>query len=143
MTPSRDRGRGSSMLPPGPALRRVAVLLLLAPVAWAFVGASGAAQWALVILIGMLLGATFPVSIVMAQETWPSGMGVASGLVMGLGWLPAGIGASVTGAIADRVSLEAGLRTLMIPALLGALLAVTYGITLGRHAVDREEPMLV
>ncbi len=119
----------------------VGVLGLLAPVAWAFVGASGVAQWALIVVIGMLLGATFPISIVMAQETWPSGMGVASGLVMGLGWLPAGIGASVTGAIADRASLEAGLRTLVIPALLGAVLVVTYGIVQGRRAAEREEPL--
>lgn len=119
----------------------VVVLGLLAPAAWAFVGASGVAQWALIVAIGMLLGATFPVSIVMAQETWPSGMGVASGLVMGLGWLPAGIGASVTGAIADRVSLEAGLRTLVIPAMIGAALAVTYGIMLGKRAAEREEPL--
>jgi len=119
----------------------VIVLGLLAPVSWLFVGASGIAQWVLIVAIGVLLGATFPISIVMAQETWPSGMGVASGLVMGLGWLPAGIGASVTGAIADRVSLEAGLRTLPIPALIGAGLVVSYGIVQGRRSPEREEPV--
>jgi hypothetical protein len=95
----------------------------------------------LVVVIGVLLGATFPISIVMAQETWPSGMGVASGLVMGLGWLPAGIGASVTGAIADRASLEVGLRTLVIPALVGVALAVTYGILQGKCATEQDEPL--
>jgi len=119
----------------------VIVLALLAPASWLFVGASGVAQWVLIVVIGVLLGATFPVSIVMAQETWPSGMGIASGLVMGLGWLPAGIGASVTGAIADRVSLEAGLRTLLIPALIGAGLVATYGIVQGKGAAEREEPL--
>lgn len=119
----------------------VGVLALLTPVAWAFVGASGLWQWALVILIGTLIGATFPITIVMAQETWPSGMGIASGLVMGLGWLPSGIGASVTGAIADHASLEAGLRTLAAPALVGAVLAVTYGIVHGKRAAEREEPL--
>ena len=119
----------------------ITVFGLLAPVAWAFVGASGVAQWALIVAIGMLLGATFPISIVMAQETWPSGMGVASGLVMGLGWLPAGIGASVTGAIADRVSLEAGLRTLIIPALVGAVFVATYGIVQGKRVAERDEPL--
>jgi FSR family fosmidomycin resistance protein-like MFS transporter len=119
----------------------VIVLALLAPVSWLFVSASGIVQWALIVVIGLLLGATFPISIVMAHETWPSGMGIASGLVMGLGWLPAGIGASVTGAIADRVSLEAGLRTLLIPALIGAGLVVTYGVVQGKRAAEREEPL--
>jgi MFS family permease len=100
--------------------------------------ASGFAEWALAAFIGMLLGTTFPVSIVMAQETWPSGVGIASGLVMGLGWLPAGIGASVTGAIADRLSLEAGLRTLFVPALIGVGLVIVYGITQGRRAAERQ-----
>ena len=111
---------------------------LLGPAAWLFVSASGFAQWALAASIGMLLGTTFPVSIVMAQETWPSGVGIASGLVMGLGWLPAGIGASVTGAIADRLSLEAGLRTLFVPALIGVGLVIVYGITQGRRAAERQ-----
>ncbi|HUT21260.1 MAG TPA: MFS transporter [Anaerolineae bacterium] len=119
----------------------VIALALLAPVSWLFVSASGAAQWVLVVVIGMLLGTTFPASIVMAQETWPSGMGIASGLVMGLGWLPAGIGASVTGAIADRVSLEAGLRTLLIPALIGAGLVTIYGVMQGKRAAEQEEPL--
>lgn len=101
-------------------------LALLAPAAWFFLGASGAFQWLLVGAIGVLVGATFPLSIVLAQETWPGKVGVASGLVMGLGWLPGGIGPSITGIVADRVSLAAGLHTLILPAVLGTICILAY-----------------
>ncbi len=114
---------------------------LLVPVHWFFVSASGPLQWILVGLMGILLGATFPVSIVMAQETWTQGVGIASGLVMGLGWVPSGIGASVTGMIADRSSLEAGLRTLVVPALLGLGFIILYG-AVSRRAVGKQEEAL-
>lgn len=114
---------------------------LLVPVHWFFVSASGPLQWVLVGLMGMLLGATFPVSIVMAQETWTQGVGIASGLVMGLGWVPSGIGSSVTGMIADRRSLEVGLRTLVVPAVLGLGFIVLYG-AVSRRAVGKQEDAL-
>jgi len=104
----------------------VGCLGLLAPVTWAFVGASGLFQWLWVGVIGMLVGATFPVSIVIAQDAWPGGVGIASGLVMGLGWLPGGIGASITGSIADRRSLEVGLRWLVAPLLLGMVCMLVF-----------------
>jgi FSR family fosmidomycin resistance protein-like MFS transporter len=103
-------------------------LVILAPVVWLFVGASGVSQWALVFMVGMLVGATFPVSIVLAQESWPGGVGIASGLVMGLGWLPGGIGASLTGRIADRFSLAVGLRWLVVPVVLGALFVIAFAL---------------
>ena len=45
---------------------------------------------------------------------------------MGLGWAPGGLGASVTGAIADRFSLTAGLQTLILAPLLGVGCTVAY-----------------
>jgi FSR family fosmidomycin resistance protein-like MFS transporter len=108
-------------------------LSLLGPATWVFLGASGWVQWAMVAVVGMLVGATFPASIVLAQETWPQQVGVASGLVMGLGWLPGGIGASVTGAIADRFSLDVGLRTLVVPVVVGILSILAYVVVQGRR----------
>jgi FSR family fosmidomycin resistance protein-like MFS transporter len=114
---------------------------LLVPVHWFFISASGPLQWILVGVMGMLLGATFPVSIVMAQETWTQGVGIASGLVMGLGWVPSGIGSSVTGMIADRSSLEVGLRTLVVPVLIGLGFIVLYG-AVSRRAMAKQEEAL-
>ena len=47
--------------------------------------------------VGCLIGMTYPVAIIMAQEAWPRNIGLAGGLVMGLGWLPGGVGASAIG----------------------------------------------
>jgi MFS transporter, FSR family, fosmidomycin resistance protein len=114
---------------------------LLGPMVWFFVGATGWLQWVLIGVLGALLGATFPVSIVMAQETWPSGVGIASGLAMGLGWLPAGIGASFTGFVADRLSLEVGLRALVVPAVVGVGLVLAYAISRRRVLGKSGEPV--
>jgi cyanate permease len=109
---------------------------------WLFVSATGAVQWLLIAAMGVLLGATFPVSIVLAQETWPAGVGIASGLVMGVGWLPGGIGASVTGAIADRVSLEWGLRALVVPPVVGLACILCYAATRRYWVKEQREPAL-
>jgi FSR family fosmidomycin resistance protein-like MFS transporter len=111
---------------------------LLGPVLWLFVGSTGVLQWALIGVMGILLGATFPVSIVLAQETWTRGVGIASGLVMGVGWLPGGLGAWVTGHIADGSSLETALRTLVVPALLGLICVLAFA-GMGRKRMDKRE----
>jgi FSR family fosmidomycin resistance protein-like MFS transporter len=95
-------------------------LTLLGPVEWAFLTMPSLFQYALLAGVGVLLGATFPVSIVLAQEAWPGAKGIASGLVIGLPWIGGGIGASLTGFIADRFSLNAGLQWLILPAGLAA-----------------------
>jgi FSR family fosmidomycin resistance protein-like MFS transporter len=99
---------------------------LLGPVEWAFLASSGPLQLVLVGATGLLVGATFPVAIVLAQETWPQGIGIASGLVIGLGWAPSGIGASLTGLVADRFSLETGLRWLALPSMVGVACMLAY-----------------
>jgi FSR family fosmidomycin resistance protein-like MFS transporter len=99
----------------------------LGPVTWLLLQAPPAWQIPIVAVMGTLIGATFPISIVMAQETWPSGVGTASGLVMGLGWVPGGLGASLTGIVADRYSLDAALRLLILPAVLSAVCILAYG----------------
>jgi FSR family fosmidomycin resistance protein-like MFS transporter len=118
-------------------------LLLLGPAVWFFIGATGPMQWGWLMLMGVLMGATFPVSIVMAQEAWSRRVGVASGLAMGVGWLPGGIGASLTGMIADRFSLEVGLRTLVLPALIGTVCVLAYASTRRKSLDERGEPVLV
>ena len=76
-------------------------------------------QVMLLAVMGILVGLTFPVSIVFAQEVWPRGVGLASALVIGLGWAPGGIGASVTGLLADKYSLTVGLHMLLLAPILG------------------------
>ncbi|UCC65075.1 MAG: MFS transporter [Anaerolineae bacterium] len=103
-------------------------LVLLGPVAWVLLQVPIVWQIPVVAVLGILIGATFPISIVMAQETWPSGVGTASGLVMGLGWVPGGIGASLTGRVADAYSLTMALRLLVVPAALSAACILAYAL---------------
>ncbi len=79
---------------------------------WLMMRLTGGPQMAAVVLVGLSIGASFPVTIVLAQEAWPRSVGLASAMVMGLGWLPAGLGAWVVGNIADSSTLTAGLRSL-------------------------------
>jgi FSR family fosmidomycin resistance protein-like MFS transporter len=101
-------------------------MILLGPAMWLFLAVSGFWQFAPVGLVGVLIGLSFPVAVLMAQETWPSGVGLASALVMGLGWAPGGLGASFTGLVADQYSLATGLQLLIIPPLLGLACILTY-----------------
>jgi hypothetical protein len=49
---------------------------------------------------------------------------------MGLGWAPAGPGASFTGYLADQTSLPTAMTTLVVPALLAALCVLLYRVWL-------------
>lgn len=105
---------------------------LLGPALWFFI--TGGAQLVWVALIGVLIGSSFPVTVVMAQDSWPHGVGLASALVMGLGWLPGGIGASTTGLIADGSSLTTALLWLVIAPVLGLSFALMYALVWTRHS---------
>jgi FSR family fosmidomycin resistance protein-like MFS transporter len=108
----------------------------LGPTQWLFMSASGSAQTLLVGLVGILLGSTFPVTIVMAQEAWPRSVGLASALAMGLGWLPGGLGASFTGFVADQTSLATALQWLVIAPALGLACALIYALVWSKHGKD-------
>ena len=101
---------------------------LLGPAMWLFLNVAGLWQTSLIGVIGVLIGLSFPVAMVMAQETWPHGVGFASALVMGLGWAPGGLGASFTGLMADHYSLAIGLELLIFPPLLGLTCILTYAV---------------
>jgi hypothetical protein len=47
---------------------------------------------------------------------------------MGLGWVPGGLGTSLTGMLADRYSLTAAMYTLVLPAVLGTACVLAYAL---------------
>jgi FSR family fosmidomycin resistance protein-like MFS transporter len=81
------------------------VLFCLFPGPWAFGSA---------ILIGFLAASTAPLMLLMAQQLMASRAGLASGLVMGLGFVTGAIGVPINGAIADSVGLQRSLLTHVI-----------------------------
>jgi FSR family fosmidomycin resistance protein-like MFS transporter len=78
------------------------LLFTLFPGPWAFASA---------ILIGFLAASTAPLLLLMAQQLMASRAGLASGLVMGLGFVTGAIGVPINGAIADAIGLQRSLMT--------------------------------
>lgn len=74
--------------------------------------------------MGLLLGASFPVTVVMAQEFLPNNLGMASGLVMGLAFVTGGIGVAITGVMADHISLPSAMMVVGLLPVITALLAL-------------------
>jgi len=100
---------------------------------WALLRLTGAPQMGAVLLIGLMIGASFPVTIVLAQEAWPGRVGLASAMVMGLGWLPAGLGAWTVGQIADRSTLTEGLSVLVYAPLVALAAVGVYSLVRRRR----------
>ena len=75
---------------------------------------------------GVVMLATIPVNVVMAQELAPSQAGTTSALMMGFGWGTAGIiFVPIAGWLADAVGLEAVFWGLAMLPLLGVPIALT------------------
>ena len=104
--------------------------LVLAPAFWLWLDAGPVAQLLWLAIIGLALGANYPTVVLLAHDAWPQRIALASGLVMGLGWAPAGPGASFTGYLADQTSLPTAMTTLVVPALLAALCVLLYRVWL-------------
>lgn len=74
--------------------------------------------WLAIGLLGAALSASFPLTIMMAQELLPAYAGMASGMMQGLGFGIGGIGLSLTGHIAEAQSISTALTWMIVPALL-------------------------
>ena len=81
------------------------LLYTMFPGRWAFLTA---------ILIGFLAASTAPLMLLMAQQLMASRAGLASGLVMGLGFVTGAIGVPINGAIGDAIGLQKSLTTHVI-----------------------------
>ena len=101
-------------------------LALLVPFYWFFMLTGGFTQIILTAFMGVLIGASFPVAVVMAQDTWPDRVGLSTSLVLGVGWVTGGIGAAVTGSLADQYSLSLGLQSLIFAPIVGVLCMIVY-----------------
>jgi len=62
-------------------------------------------------LVGFLAASTGPLLLVMAQQLMVGRAGVASGLLLGLGFVAAAIATPIFGAIADAIGMQGMIRT--------------------------------
>ena len=69
------------------------------------------------------------------RGAWPRNIGLAGGMIMGLGWLSGGVGASAVGMMADNIGLARALATQAIPLVIGVLAVAAYALLAvrGRH----------
>jgi FSR family fosmidomycin resistance protein-like MFS transporter len=94
--------------------RRVVILVTLVlsvPAIMLFTAFPGPWAFASAILIGVLAASTAPLMLLMAQQLMVARAGLASGLVMGLGFVTGAIGIPINGAIADHIGLQMSLMT--------------------------------
>jgi FSR family fosmidomycin resistance protein-like MFS transporter len=83
----------------------------------------GPSQWIMALTSGAALLASFSVTIVLAQELLPRHLGLASGLILGLGFGTGGLGTALTGHLADSLGLTNAVWILAFVPLLGGILA--------------------
>jgi FSR family fosmidomycin resistance protein-like MFS transporter len=109
----------------------IASLLLSIPAIGLFVFAPGLLGFAWAVLVGFLAASTAPLMLMLAQELMVGRAGLASGLILGLGFIAGAIGVPLTGAVADRVGLQTALSVQLI------LVALTIGMALLLPTEDR------
>lgn len=110
--------------------------LVIAPAFWFWLGAPPLVQILLLCIVGFALGANYPTVILLAHDAWPQRIALASGLVMGLGWVPAGLGASFTGYLADHTSLATAMAALIGAPVLAAGCVLLYRVWLPPRAYN-------
>ncbi|MBP2631822.1 MAG: fsr 2 [Firmicutes bacterium] len=81
--------------------------------------------WIVLFLCGAGLQGSAPSSLVWAQRLLPNNAGMASGMMLGLSFGLGGIGAAITGALADSITLATSLLLTTIPLALAALITIT------------------
>ncbi len=112
-----DRIGGRRVLIASLTLSVPPLLLFIAfPGPWAFL--AGAA-------FGLIADSSLSVTLVAAQRLLPGRTGVASGIILGLGFVTGGIGVPVTGRLADAVGIAPALSSLAAVALLATVVAFT------------------
>jgi len=99
------------------------------PWVWIMAGASGAA-----------LLASFSVTIVLTQELLPRHLGLASGLILGLGFGTGGLGTAVSGFLADTVGLNQTFWILALVPFLAAALTIFINVPHDTKAIKPGEP---
>ncbi len=95
--------------------------ILTVPIVLLFAAFTGPIAFVTGALIGLLAASTGPLLLVMAQQLMRGRAGMASGLILGLGFVTGAIGVPAMGALADATSIETAMQaqTLVVLASLG------------------------
>jgi FSR family fosmidomycin resistance protein-like MFS transporter len=101
----------------------IGVSLLVFPLMMAAaLSLSGLLQGFFLALAGVMLLASFSVTVVLAQDLLPQRLGLASGLTLGLAFGAGGVGVALSGVLADALGLRTSIWILVaLPAIAGFL----------------------
>lgn len=99
-------------------------LVLTIPIILLFAQFTGPIGFLLGALLGFAAASTGPLMLVMAQQLMRGRAGLASGLILGLGFVTGAIGVPVTGAVADAYGIPMALRLQVVIVI--ATLAIAY-----------------
>ena len=99
----------------------ITTTLLCGHAFWLLLHVGGASVYVAGVILGLTMGASMPVTLVMAQSLVPRGMGLMSGIVLGFTFISGAIGVAISGVLADQIGL---LQTLNINAALPVVAAV-------------------
>ncbi|HMO58548.1 MAG TPA: MFS transporter [Roseiflexaceae bacterium] len=106
--------------------RRLVIIgsfVVLAPALLLYTAFTGPIAFLTIALVGLSIAATGPLLLINAQQLMADRAGMASGMILGLGFVTGAIGVPITGAIGDVFGLEFALRALLVLVAAGFLLA--------------------
>lgn len=99
-------------------------LVLTIPTVLLFAQFTGPIAFVSGTLLGLIAASTAPLLLVMAQQLMLGRAGIASGLILGLGFVTGAIGVPVTGAIADALGIQMAMRLQVVAVLVAIPLAM-------------------
>lgn len=101
----------------------VASLMLLVPSMLVFTISDGLTAFITIAMIGLSVAPTGPLLLLTAQQLMAGRAGVASGMILGLGFVTGAIGVPIVGALGDALGLQTALQLLVILVIVGVALA--------------------
>ncbi len=116
----------------------LASLVLTIPIILLFAQFTGPIGFLLGALLGFAAASTGPLMLVMAQQLMRGRAGLASGLILGIGFVTGAIGVPVTGAIADVYGIPAALRLQVVVVV--ATLAISYFLPTEKQMLTLTQP---
>lgn len=120
--------------------RRVvaSTIALTIPALLLYVAFPGPQGLLLAVLFGFFCDASLSITLVMAQRLVPGRIGIASGVILGLGFVTGGVGVPITGRIADLFGMQTALASLAVLLAAASLIALTIP---SDREVARETPV--
>jgi FSR family fosmidomycin resistance protein-like MFS transporter len=113
-------------------------LLLSIPPVLLLAQFTGPIAFPIVILLGISAASTAPLMLVMAQQLMAGRAGVASGMILGLGFVTSALGIPITGAIADAYGMPVAIRSQVILVLATIALAWLLPSEARLHALEKQ-----